>query len=168
MLVGMFRVHWSSQVTTFGGRSHNPCDCRHSNSRATCHRQSRCHNTNTSTRMQTTMIVTKVVLTSTCQATRPFQGCIGVQLVGNLVGVRSDVVQHALGGRQGGVASHHRAQLVDGRRGVVSTWRWRYLQRRGGAAARRDHVDGRGSAAGRKSISSSCLNWCQHCISAKK
>lgn len=89
-----------------------------------------------------------MVLTSTCQATGPLQGCIGVQLVGDLVGVGPDVVQHALGGRQGGVASHHRAQLVDGRRAVVSAWGWRYLQRRRGAAARRYHVDGRGSAAG--------------------
>lgn len=56
-----------------------------------------------------------MVLTSTCQATRPLQGCVGVELMGNLVGVRSNVMQHALGGRQGGVAAHHRAQLVDGR-----------------------------------------------------
>lgn len=130
--------------------------CKLSHSRATCHRQSR-HNTNTSTCMQTTVIVIKVVLTSTCQATRPFQGCVGVQLVGDLVGVRSDVVQHALGGRQGGVASHHRAQLVDGRRGVVSTRRRRHLQRWGGAAAHRYHVDGRGSAAGGKRIGFSWL-----------
>lgn len=113
--------------------------------------------TNTSTHMQRTVIVTEVVLTSTCQAPRPFQGRVGVQLVGNLVGVWSDVVQHALGGRQGGVASHHRAQLVDGRGGVVSTWGWRHLQRRGGAAARRYHVDGRGSAAGWTGISFSGL-----------
>lgn len=94
------------------------------------------------------MIVRKVVLTSTCQAPRPLQGGVGVQLVGDLVGVRSDVVQHALGGRQRGVAPHHRAQLVDGRRGVVATRGRRHLQRRGGAAARRYHVDGRGGAAG--------------------
>lgn len=48
----------------------------------------------------------KVVLTSTCQATRPLQGCVGIELVGNLVGLCPDVVQHSLGGRQGGVASH--------------------------------------------------------------
>lgn len=116
------------------------------------------HNTNTSTHKQiTTMIGIKMVLTSTCQATRPFQGCIGVELMGNLVGVWPNVMQHALGGRQGGVASHHRAQLVDGRRGVVSPWGRRHLERGGGAAARRYHVDGRRSAAGRKGASFSCL-----------
>lgn len=90
----------------------------------------------------------KMVLTSTCQAPRPFQGRIGVQLVGDLVGVGPDVMQHALGGRQGGVAPHHRAQLVDGRRGVVPPRGRRHLERRGGAAARRYHVNGRRSAAG--------------------
>lgn len=54
-------------------------------------------------------------LTSTCQATRPLQGCVGVQLMRNLVAFCSDVMQHALCGRQGGVASHGRAELVDGR-----------------------------------------------------
>lgn len=49
----------------------------------------------------------KFVLTSTCQATRPLQGGVGVQLMGNLVAVCADVMQHALGGGQGGVAAHH-------------------------------------------------------------
>lgn len=56
-----------------------------------------------------------MVLTSTCQAPGPFQGRVGIELVGNLVGVCSDVMQHTLGGGQGGVAAHHRAQLVDRR-----------------------------------------------------
>lgn len=91
----------------------------------------------------------KLLLTSTCQAPGPLQGGVGVQLVGDLVGVGPDVMQHALGGRQGGVAPHHRAQLVDGRGGVVPPRGRRHLERGGGAPARRYHVDGRRSAAGR-------------------
>lgn len=154
----MSSVHGSTQIAV---QIQNPLQLqtqRKSGATCECHRQSR-HNAITSTHMQiTTMIVIiKMVLTSTCQATRPFQGCIGEQLVGNLVGVWPDVMQHALGGRQGGVASHHRAQLVDGRRGVVSSWGRRHLERGGGAAARRYHVDGRRSAAGRKGVSCSWL-----------
>lgn len=93
-----------------------------------------------------------MVLTSTCQATRPLQGCVGVELMGNLVAVRSNVMQHALGGRQGGVAAHHRAQLVDGRRAVVSSRGGHHLERGGGATARCYHVDGRRSAAGKRDI----------------
>lgn len=51
----------------------------------------------------------------TCQAPGPLQGRVGVELVGDLVAVCSDVMQHTLGGGEGGVAAHHRAQLVDGR-----------------------------------------------------
>lgn len=53
-------------------------------------------------------------MSATCQAPRPLQGGVGVELVGDLVGFCSDVVQHTLGGGQSGVAAHHRAQLVDG------------------------------------------------------
>lgn len=53
-------------------------------------------------------------MTSTCQAPGPLQGRVGVELVGDLVAVCSDVMQHTLGGGERGVAAHHRTQLVDG------------------------------------------------------
>ena len=85
-----------------------------------------------------------MVLTSTCQAPRPLQGCVGVQLVGNLVAVCSEVMQHTLGGRQSGVAAHHRAQLVDGRRAVVPPGGGCHGEGGGGAGGTRCyHVDGR-------------------------
>lgn len=53
-------------------------------------------------------------VSSTCQAPGPLQGGVGVELVRDLVAVCSDVMQHTFVRGEGGVAAHHRAQLVDG------------------------------------------------------
>ena len=92
--------------------------------------------------------VIKGRLTSTCQAPWPLERGVGVQLVGDLVAVGPHVVQHALGGRQRGVAAHSGAQHVEGGGGrQVPPRRGRHGE--GGGAGAGHHVDGGGGAGGR-------------------